>query len=378
MEIREKLLAQNTLLEKYIFERETEIALMNHILLTKNHSFYIGDPGCAKSLLVDLKQKLITGIKYFYNNCHSYIKTGEIVGPEDIMKLKQGVMEFILDNHLVMSHVAFLDEVFKAHKQLSCLLPVINERIFSQNGNIVKSPLMSCFMASNELPGDKELSAFYNRILFKFFVGSVSEFETQINLLYLDELPEFPTNPSCAITIDELKQAQADVAKVTIPRETAEMIVMLANIARNEFVKVSDRQIRWLAKPVKAEAWLNGRTEAMPEDCEVLKHCLWNDPHKERDIVFSQVNKMCNQQLDDILTKLDTVIGPKGILADWRAAGPQANHKETAEQIRLIKNELESMKPSEKNKSEYNRVYKRICAEHKAILPFAVKQIQNR
>lgn len=380
MNVREKLLAQNDLLEKYIFERETEIMMMNHILLTKNHAFYIGDPGCTKSMMVDMKRRLIHGIRYFYKNCHTYIKTAELVGPEDILKFKtSGLVEFIVDNHLVMADVAMLDEVFKAHKQLSALLTVINERIFPQDTKtIVQSPLMSCFMASNELPGDKELAAFYNRILFKFHVSSINEFENQIKLIYLDKMPKFPDNDACAVTLDELKTAQGEVENIVIPRETAEMMIMLSNMSRNEFVKVSDRQIRWLAKPVQAEAWLNGRTEAIPEDCEVLKHCLWNDPMKERDAIFSMVNKMCNQQLDDILTKLDTVIGPKGILADWRAAGPQANHKETAEQIRLIKNEMEGMKPSAKNKTEFNRVYKRICEEHKAILPFAVKQIQNR
>ena len=380
MNVREKLLAQNDLLEKYIFERETEIRMMNHIILTRNHSFYIGDPGCTKSMMVDMKRRLIHGIRYFYKNCHTYIKTSELVGPEDILKFKQsGLVEFIVDNHLVMADIAMLDEVFKAHKQLSALLTVINERIFPQDTNtIVKSPLMSCFMASNELPGDKELTAFYNRILFKFYVESITDFENQIKLVYLDRMPPFPDNDPCSITLDELKQAQNEVLNVNIPRETAETLVMLSNLSRNEFVKVSDRQIRWLAKPVQAEAWLNGRTEALPEDCEILKHCLWNDPHKERDVIFSLVNKTCNQQLDDILTKLDTVIGPKGILADWRAAGPQANHKETAEQIRLIKTELEAMKPSEKNKSEHARVLKRVQLEHKMILPFAVKQIQNR
>jgi len=378
MNVREKLLAQNDLLEKYIFERETVIKLLNHILLTRNHGFFIGDPGCIKSMMVDMKRRLIHGSKYFYNNCHCFTRTAEIVGPEDINKLKQGIVAFIIDNHMVMCDIAMLDEVFKAHKQLSCILPLINERIFVQNGIITKSPMMTCFMASNELPGDKELTAFYNRVLFKFWVGDITEHEYQIQLLYLDEMPPFPENDPCAVTLDELKQAQTEVEKVKLPMETAETIILLANLARNEFVKVSDRQIRWLAKPVKAEAWLNGRTEALPEDCEILKHCLWNDPHKERDVIFSLVNKTCNQQLDDILTKLDTVIGPKGILADWRAAGPQANHKETAEQIRLIKSELESMKPSEKNKSEHARVLKRVQLEHKMILPFAVKQIQNR
>lgn len=378
MNVREKLLAQNDLLEKYIFERETVIKLLNHILLTRNHGFFIGDPGCIKSMMVDMKRRLIHGSKYFYNNCHCFTRTAEIVGPEDITKLKQGIVSFIIDNHMVMCDIAMLDEVFKAHKQLSCILPLTNERIFVQNGIITKSPMMTCFMASNELPGDKELTAFYNRVLFKFWVGDITEHQYQIQLLYLDEMPPFPENDPCAVTLDELKQAQTEVEKVKLPMETAETIIMLANLARNEFVKVSDRQIRWLAKPVKAEAWLNGRTEALPEDCEILKHCLWNDPHKERDVIFSLVNKTCNQQLDDILTKLDTVIGPKGILADWRAAGPQANHKETAEQIRLIKSELESMKPSEKNKSEHARVLKRVQLEHKMILPFAVKQIQNR
>lgn len=378
MELREKFLEQTELLQKYVFERDAEIALMNHALLTKQHTFYVGDPGAAKTFMVQLKQRLIKDAKGFYNNCHPFTKPAELIGPEDINKFKTGIQEFVVDNHLVMAHIAMLDEVFKANKQLSCLLPVLNERMFSQNGKTIHSNLITCFMASNELPTDKTLQAFYNRILFKFEVKWITDRDTRKKLLHKKDLPKFPENPDCAITLEELAQAQAEVMQVKIPDEVDEMILTLIDGARSEFVPVSDRQQEWCVYPVMAEAWLNGRSVATVEDCEVLKHCLWDDPKEQKPAVFKLVNGLCNRELDDILNKLDTVIGPNGIIPQWIAAGPSANHRETEDQIKCIIQELERNKPSKKNEGEYNRVLKLIRNEHKNIIPFAVKQARVR
>ena len=48
---------------------------------------------------------------------------------------------------------------------LNALLTLLNERKFTSGGQILRSPLISVFAASNEVPGDETLNAIFDRFL---------------------------------------------------------------------------------------------------------------------------------------------------------------------------------------------------------------------
>jgi MoxR-like ATPase len=67
--------------------------------------------------------------------------------------LKADDYRHVTDEKLGDVELAFLDETFKASSAiLSYLLQLMNEREFENRRQTVKAPLISAFLASNELP----------------------------------------------------------------------------------------------------------------------------------------------------------------------------------------------------------------------------------
>ena len=72
--------------------------------------------------------------------------------------------------------IAFLDEVFKANSAiLNSLLTLLNEREFDNGSGRLRTPLLSVVGASNELPADDSLLAFFDRFLVRVPVGPVGD-----------------------------------------------------------------------------------------------------------------------------------------------------------------------------------------------------------
>src|SRR5260370_40402019 len=64
------------------------------------------------------------------------------------------------------AELVFLDEVFKSNSAiLNALLTLLNERRLTSGGQVLSSPLISAFGASNEVPSDDALTAIYDRFL---------------------------------------------------------------------------------------------------------------------------------------------------------------------------------------------------------------------
>lgn len=362
-----KLIGIKSEVSKYIFERDKELEAIMICLLTNKHGFFLGKPGLAKSEMIDYIRQFITDAKYFYNNCHSYITPNELVGPNDIGKLKQGIQERIIDHHLVKADIACLDEVFKAHKQLSSLLPVLNERIFVQNGVKIKCPLVSAFLVSNELPGDKELEAFFNRVLFRFEVQPCQLQENRIKIMKKELLPAFSPNPQYMLTLDELRQAQADVKKVQIPMEVVLAADEIMQTIRAEGLYQSDRTQGWLITPLQAYAAMNNRDKVEIEDLTIISDIAWREP-SERPLISKIVNAISNQELEAILAKVDAV---QKIAVEWQRMGKDANHKETIANINLVATELDMIKPKKRNAVEYDNAKAKISEIKRTVADFA-------
>ena len=95
------------------------------------------------------------------------------------------------------------------------------------------------FGASNELPEGKELEALFDRFLLRFDVGY---------LLRRGEpargAPRARARRSSVkLTMADLKQAQADVAKVKVTDDTVDALIAIRDACRAEGIVASDR--RW-------------------------------------------------------------------------------------------------------------------------------------
>ncbi len=193
-----------------------------------------------------------------------------------------------MSGSITTAEICFLDEGFKANSAiLNNLLTILNERTYV----CAPVPLMSCFVASNELPEGEELSALYDRLLVRITVDYISD-DKSFETMLLAKAPQIASTLNIA-------HEQALAQKVTITPETVQSLVSLRNACKKANIAVSDRRWRQCLSLVKAHAHIEGRSSTCPDDLEILEHVLWSTP-KDR---------------TDVSKTIQSVISPSGAIA---------------------------------------------------------------
>lgn len=221
-------------------EEESRVAIL--ALLTKQHAVFIGEPGTAKSALVRRLSKLVN-CRFFYYLLNKYTVPDELIGAIDPVEYKSG--RFVRNTHgkLPQAELVFLDEVFKGSSEtLNALLNIMNERIFvDTDGTIYQCPLHSLYGASNELPSDSELTAFYDRFLLKHFVRRIDAGKLEAAIIHNLNLSNSVDNPVCSL--QEINQIYNEVTEYmkanasAIARTSSQLVIVL----RQHGIFVSDR-----------------------------------------------------------------------------------------------------------------------------------------
>jgi len=245
--------------------------------LVGEHAFLLGPPGTGKSKLSRAFCQRIGGQWYEWLLTR-FTTPEELFGPVDLASMKTGSHRRITKGKVPEADVAFLDEAWKGSSAiLNALLSVTNERIYHNNGAPQKCPLRTCLTASNELPDqdDDSLKALYDRIMFRFVVGPLSD----PGLVWLINRPRGKRSvPAVVITIAELETAQDEIEAVTLPAGLGETFADIRSKLRQENIEPSGRRLDNAVKLLQASAWLDNRTQVEAEDLEVLIHVLWDEP----------------------------------------------------------------------------------------------------
>ena len=106
----------------------------------------------------------------------------------------------MIEGSIVEADIAFLDEAFKASPAiLNKMLRLMNEREYKHGRNIIKVPLKTMFVASNELPEGEELWAMFDRFHFRKVVELHPRTGNFIKMLQSTNDVELPH-----ITLEEL------------------------------------------------------------------------------------------------------------------------------------------------------------------------------
>ncbi len=311
---------------------EVEIALV--ALLSKYHVALIGPPGTAKSMLSQDLTRAIEGSNFFeLDVMNKFTTPEELFGPYDVMGLKEGRYERIIDGTLVEAHVAFLDEAFKASPAiLNRLLRIMNEREYKHGKTMLKVPLLSLFVASNELPEGEELWAMFDRFQFRVVVDYIHEPSNFVKMLSAPNNHEIPK-----VTLDELQAAQEQVAVVGVPESVYETVYAIRSDMQLEGILVSDRRFRQSLDAMKAMAWLDQREIVTDDDFRILQHMYWTNPieaKKVSRIVLSHTNPL-EMEADEIIDMADEIAG------QLNAALMDARSKDVDTQQALTKQGIE-------------------------------------
>jgi MoxR-like ATPase len=279
----QRLASAARMLEGTFLGKTETVRLMLVASVAGEHMLLVGPPGTAKSAIIRMFAKLVDA-KYFEYLLTRFTEPNEIFGPIDIQAFRQGSYQRRMEGMLPAGEIVFLDEVFKANSAiLNSLLGVLNERVYTVGGTIVKVPLISAFGASNEVPNDDDLMAVFDRFLLRLKSDNLDSYHFQ------DLLVRGLAHEAAKITgeYDRLQPqlSAGDLRNLhltfgermrKIPENFLAQYKGLVFQIRAEGVSVSDRRAVKMLKLFCASALLDGRANPDPSDFFLLKH-TWNN-----------------------------------------------------------------------------------------------------
>lgn len=293
------------------FERAEIAHSMMVALISQQHLLMVGPGGTAKSKIVRDVVRRVVGANYFESAFDETSTPDQVLGPPDIKTMvEEGKTRRVPDGMLPTAHIAFLDEFFNGNGPvLHSIMPILNERLFHNNGRPVITPLMSVFAGTNKLNADQDQAALWDRIHIRHQVGYVKDRDNLSELLRAalarqvsTYTPEEPTT----VTVDELRAAHDEAMQLTLNDVAMNTYLDLIETLGHQGVEVSTRRQVEGLKAVVANAWLAGHGEVKVGDLGIIQHMFWtnqDDISKVKAAVLTACNpgeKKALELLDDL------------------------------------------------------------------------------
>ena len=355
----EKMLAVIAGLNKLVAERGDVIWCMAIALLTKKNFFVLGKPGHGKSYIIKMFFKCIANARLFtylltkqtdetqlfghiglstlipgnpdeavlaedshYQDLLSQLQDLKSNSPEDtdnlatlldMLEVRRKTLYLLYGNKPKLVTAGkipecdfnFLDEIFKSNDAvLNALLTVINEHEHTNEGVAYEIPAQMFGFASNEIPDftDPEqeiLRALFDRLHLKVVTQDIESREERLRI-QRQKKSGVEERVEAEFTLGELCAMQQEVKSVFVPDSIDELIDDIFCELRRLGIHVSDRTLFEYHPIVRAQAWLNGRTEVVPADLAVLKWNMWTKV-EEIAVIEQVLERFCVNPIVDRL-----------------------------------------------------------------------------
>lgn len=165
-------------LNRYLIGRGEELHGTLLALAARQHVFLLSPPGAGKSLMATEICRRIRGAGFFKIELNAYTMRDELFGPISLAALRErDALERKYHGFLPDAYIAQLDEIWKCPPAtLNTLLTLLNEREFRNDERVLRAPLVSAIVTSNETPPtDRSLDGLYDRILLRFSVSPLKD-----------------------------------------------------------------------------------------------------------------------------------------------------------------------------------------------------------
>lgn len=343
-------------IESGLLERQVAVRLSLLAALAGEHALLIGPPGTAKSELARRLHRAFAGARYFERLLTRFSTPEELFGPLSLKALEEDRYERQTEGFLPTAGIAFLDEIFKANSAiLNALLTLLNEREFDNGTGRERVPLVCVVGASNEVPSDEALQAFFDRFLVRVPVAPVGD-ESFAALLNLRLQPGTAPAPLTGAERDAIAQA---AQAVRLGTRALEGCAALRHWLRERGQALSDRRWRqWIAL-MRVAAASEGRDEVDDLDLRTAPYVASAQPQDVPELVqwfeaqwlqatalqvpwLTHAVQAFEKQLEiELSARDDTDAGnTAGKLALARAIGAGAS-AESQSMMRIVSNQLE-------------------------------------
>lgn len=299
------------------FERDGLMECIWLGILSGEHVFVIGEPGTGKTELAhEILERIVgdtlwtgpngeAGTMFWRQQFLKATPLEKLAGAIDVPALRErGEYHHKINGFLPTARFALADELGKASPiaqdpLLSMTAGAPGKRYFDNNAVTMTVPLLTMVATSNEELTEEEQAAIWDRMTLRDQVFAIRDPKLRLKLV---ELASFTPSSRTTIEFPDLYEAIFDeVPTVTMPTDVAQA---LANDIPQELgkkgLRPSDRRIRKAGTIMRANAYMNGRSQCEMDDLAVLRFMLWDTTEQRTDIERT-VLKTSNPVLEEAL-----------------------------------------------------------------------------
>ena len=308
------------------FEKEKLIRTIMITMVAGQNILLIGAPGTGKSAIIRDVAKCLSGGHHFYYNLSDSTVPEEVFGGIIMDEMGKGSYKRKLEGKAAGCTTLMLDEIGRANSAVkNSALPILNERIFVNDGEVVECQLLFGAGATNDPLDSEEDAALNDRFVVQVIVEDIKDannFRKYLQHTYDDsKCPQ--------IDIVDIFQMQRQAQTVNIKEDLVNAMVEMREELNKASIHVTTRTWDKARTLIKASAVVSDRQIAEFEDLEILKDCLWRNI-EDVGAVQSIVAKYCydkvTSSIQDIINLADDIY-KKAVDTKDTAAGTEAVKK---------------------------------------------------
>jgi len=329
--------------------REVEIATLLTSLASGEPLILVGEPGTAKTAMVEALSKLVNA-RYFYYLLTRFTEPDELLGPVDINALREGKYSRITKNRLPEAEIVFLDEIFKASSAVRNILLdiILNKRILN-GAEYIKLPMLTLYTASNEVSTDAEDKAFYDRLTIRVFVRYVEESLWDELLVKGVTLPQTMTQLRPAADANYVRALQSATIQRAIKlannSEYRNKYIEALSLLKQRGLEVSDRRKIKVLYVASAISIVYGEdVPSLDSLADALRYTTVHaedDLKKVEEVVLQARLSTANEQMQKLLTLIAEL---KNQLENIKQLGDKATMNDVKALKAIAKRALDELK----------------------------------